>query len=181
MATRQTSDFPAGGVLTDVMLDNEFNEIFTNITDSNIAAGANIAISKTALGTFTDWTPYSPTWGNTGTANSIGNGVLLGQYTQLGKVVTAQIDLVWGSTTSSGSGLWNFSLPVTSASSAYFVVTWWGRDTGSSDHVGTGYGASTTTFNLVHEGNTLGSFNSSTPWTWANTDILRIQVTYKAA
>lgn len=88
MATRQTTDFPAGGILTDTMLDNEFNEIYTNITDANIAAGANIAISKTALGTYTTPTiTFSPTIYKADNSTSLTKTDVYSTYTQIGKLV----------------------------------------------------------------------------------------------
>jgi hypothetical protein len=56
---------------------------------------------------------YTPTWGNTGTANSLGNGTLLGEYWIRGKRVDFRIKLTWGSTTTAGSSVWTFTLPFT--------------------------------------------------------------------
>lgn len=104
MAVRQTTDFPAGGILTDTMLDNEFNEIFTNITDTNIAAGANIAISKTTLGTYTAPAAYSSSV--TGFSGTPTQSVKLMQIGKLG-IISAQI-----SGTSNNSSF-TFTIPYT--------------------------------------------------------------------
>lgn len=50
------------------------------------------------------WTSYTPTWTSTVTNPTIGNGTLTGAYRQLGKTVDVRIRLVWGSTTTAGSG-----------------------------------------------------------------------------
>src|SRR5262245_26789338 len=59
---------------------------------------------------------FTPTWGNTGTANSLGKGSISGSYITAGKLVIFRILLTWGSTTSSGSGNWTFTLPATAES-----------------------------------------------------------------
>ncbi len=82
-----------------------------SIVDSMVAAGAAIAASKLAL---PGATPWSPAWTTTGTAPAIGNGSIVGEYTEVGKLVTAFIVLTAGSTTTYGTGTWIFTLPVTS-------------------------------------------------------------------
>lgn len=119
MATRQTTDFPAGGVLTDTMLDNEFNEIYTNITDTNIAAGANIAISKTALGTYTTWTPWTPTLTSSGSWTS--TVVNFARYTQIGKTVTVAFHIT--GTTAGGTANLRFTLPIAPANTTTDYVS----------------------------------------------------------
>lgn len=58
------------------------------------------------------WTSYTPTWGNSGTANTLGNGTISGYYRVVGKTLDWYIIFTWGSTTASGSGQWYFSLPL---------------------------------------------------------------------
>ena len=58
------------------------------------------------------WTAYSPGWYGTGTNPTLGNGTLTGAYAQVGKVVTYQVHLTAGSTTTFGAGLYSLSLPV---------------------------------------------------------------------
>jgi len=58
------------------------------------------------------WTSYTPTWGATGTDPVLGNGTIIGRYAQVNKIVTYQIHLTAGSTTTFGSGLYSLSLPV---------------------------------------------------------------------
>ena len=57
------------------------------------------------------WTPYVPVWGSTGTPPALGNGTLVGSYHQVGKTVDIRVKLVPGSTSSYGTGNWNFTLP----------------------------------------------------------------------
>jgi hypothetical protein len=57
------------------------------------------------------WSSWTPTWTNV----TIGNAVVTGKYSQVGKTVIARLNVVWGNSTSA-SGNIVFSLPVTAAS-----------------------------------------------------------------
>lgn len=63
--------------------------------------------------------PYSNftsmAWTSSGTAPAIGNGVRTGRYVQVGKRVTFQWKILFGSTTTFGTGVYGFSLPVAAA------------------------------------------------------------------
>lgn len=61
------------------------------------------------------WSTYAVTWTATGGGNSVGNGSLVGRYRKLGKEVTLQIMLTFGSTSNPGSGQYSFSLPFQAA------------------------------------------------------------------
>jgi len=61
------------------------------------------------------WQTYSPVWGSSGTAPSLGNGTLQGRYHKLGRKVVAQINWVAGSTTAFGTGNYTWTLPFASA------------------------------------------------------------------
>lgn len=65
-----------------------------------------------ALPTSGTWQNYTPIWTTAGTAPSLGNGTLSGRYVQVGKLVVAQIEFVAGSTTTFGTSVYFFSLPV---------------------------------------------------------------------
>lgn len=55
---------------------------------------------------------YTPTWGSSGTAPAIGNGILEGQYLFIAaKLVWVTIHFKAGSTSTFGTGFYNFSLP----------------------------------------------------------------------
>jgi hypothetical protein len=95
----------------------------------------------------TTWTAYTPTFTASTTNPSIGNGTLLGSYWQFGKLLAFNIEVGWGSTTSIGSGVYSFGLPVACV----------GNQVGSAevvDHVSGGpapavaYMASTTTLSV---------------------------------
>jgi hypothetical protein len=71
---------------------------------------------------FGAWTAYTPSWTSSGTAPSLGNGTIIGRYMKFGRTVVCHINLVTGSTTTYGSGSYNFSLPFTSANAGASYV-----------------------------------------------------------
>ncbi|MFF3891402.1 hypothetical protein [Streptomyces sp. NPDC001914] len=71
---------------------------------------------------FAAWTAYVPTWTSSGTAPNIQNGTLSGRYIKYGRTVLCEINMVTGSTTTYGSGNYNWSLPFTAANAGISVV-----------------------------------------------------------
>lgn len=57
------------------------------------------------------WAQYTPAWTSSGSAPSIGNGVLLGRYRRSGTTLHLQQRLAIGSTTTVGSGYIRLGLP----------------------------------------------------------------------
>lgn len=76
---------------------------------------------------------YTPVWTATVTNPSIGNGTLSGRYSRSGGVVTVSGQIVIGSTTTTGSGIWRISLPITALS-----LTWDQPVAGIFEAVGAG-------------------------------------------
>jgi len=83
---------------------------YTLDVTGDINATGDLRIGGTAIG---EWSNFTPTWTSYGTAPSIGNGIIVGRYAVIGKVLIAEYALVFGSTTSGGSGAWFFSYPAT--------------------------------------------------------------------
>jgi len=103
----------------ETVLGGDFQGAIKNI---NIDAAAAIAISKTALGTFTDWTTYVPVVTGSTTAGAGTYIVQKGEYCQLGKIVyfTAEVNY----TAHTGTGALQVSIPVASGSydaNLYFI------------------------------------------------------------
>jgi hypothetical protein len=57
------------------------------------------------------WEPYTPVWDAGGAATTLGNGSLTGAYAKSGRTTHFRIALVWGSSTSSPAGAWQFTTP----------------------------------------------------------------------
>lgn len=141
------------------------------------------------------WTSYTPTWGSSGTAPAIGNGTLSGRYRrQAGSDrVEVEIKLVWGTTTTSGTGFYNWSLPVTAAAAAVTAV-----ETGSCQVTNAGDISqpgvavlATTTLVICTMGpwpntattinNRGGQIAATSPFTFANGDNITLRLAYQAA
>ena len=111
-----------------------------------------------------------------GTAPSIGNGSLSGNYTRVGRQVTATIKLQIGSTTVTGSaGFWRFSVPFTAA------VT--GTGSAAINDSGTGYFHAVLEFSDLN--NVIGLIPGTAevvsyikPMTWASPDTFVASFSY---
>lgn len=136
-----------------------------------------------ALGT---WTSYTPTWTAASVNPTIGNGTRVGRYISVGKTVIFEIQFTMGNTTSFGTGAYSIALPVAAARQD---LTFHGsiRDVGSSNSYpikGELTGSATTMILRqwsTTAGNQFASVGPSTPFTFANTDIISISGTYEAA
>lgn len=123
---------------------------------------------------------YSPTLTNL----SLGNGTLSYKYLQIGKLTAARVDLVWGSTTSSG-GAWAITLPVTAPAGVGSPILGVGECTDTS--VSQSYDlrvriASTTTFILMHSnGASSAQVSGTSPFTWATGDEAHALLIFEAA
>lgn len=60
------------------------------------------------------WTSYTPVWTSSGTAPAIGNGTITGRYRRAANsdLIIAEIKMVLGTTSTVGTGVYSWSLPV---------------------------------------------------------------------
>lgn len=176
----------------------------SGLVDADIAAAAAIVASKIAgypadatkmlLGNGTwgpgAYTAYVPTWTASGTAPAIGNATVIGQYVQVGKLVHAYGSIVFGSTSTFGTGVYSLALPVPASVNAIG---------GGNNSCGSGYGSHSVsgmfqpTYFIRGGGTTMGIFYATTylgaaaqagqlaPWTWANADLINWDILYEAA
>lgn len=173
------------------------NKIFNFITAGNTILATPTIINSTALYGYEtvgarwqllehaqgEWISFTPTWGNLGTANTLGNGTITGSYMVRGRVCTVRIKLIWGSTTAAGNNTWSFTLPLTndgvslagagqaqcfdSSSGGLF---WAGLIDIATTSVAVGSIASPS----------LG-FGTTVPFTWAVSDQVALNLTYGIA
>lgn len=129
------------------------------------------------------WTTYACAWTGT-TANPVlGNGSITARYTVIGKTVHYYIGLFIGSTTTLGSGRWDFSLPAPAIGYGDAITpigTAIARDIGSRNYLLT---AMYTAPDKVHVwrdwGTSEATATPTTPFTWASGDALLIMGTYE--
>ena len=88
-----------GGGTTGTIFNNAWKTELYNQID---AADATVGI----------WQAYTPLWTGSTTNPVIGNGTLAGRYALIGKTVHFIVFVLWGSTTTGGSGYWIWTLPL---------------------------------------------------------------------
>lgn len=129
------------------------------------------------------WTAYTPTWTATTTNPTLGNGTLLGFYSQTGKTVHFSIELTIGSTTKRGVGYYRFSPPVPAAANRRMVMPLRVYVVGVAEYAGqvtisNAFGLG----NLVIATSTAGSYvTHSTPASLPSGSVITISGTYEAA
>ena len=156
-------------------------------TFDNLTVGANYTVLSAQSGQTTglQWagatTSYTPTWTADGTAPSLGNGTLTGNYIRYGNLCQVRILLTIGSTTTTGTFGWNFSLPFTPVSSANSGVPGnvYLEDSGVAGYRAQTYIAS----NLLYMQTTAtnAKVGQLTPFAWATNDFLITQFIYEVA
>jgi hypothetical protein len=158
-------------VLTDV--SDNMDDIDTALKDiSDVANAVGV------------WAEYSPTWASVSNPQPVlGNGTLKARWAKAGKLVHVRLRLTIGATTTLGTGVWSFTLPLASISNSDLET--FGQCV--TLDAGTGYkhdvanvASGASTMRMI--GIAPGSFYSPTvPQAWASTDFLNISLTYEAA
>jgi hypothetical protein len=131
-----------------------------------------------------EWTAFTPVWTASGTTPSLGNGSIYGRYVQINKLVIAQIGIVFGSTTTQGSGAWRIDYPVTPNRNDLFVAGDLGSGrmydgAGNTDNMHVMSQATDSYFQLLTD--TAGVVGAGVPWTWNSGDECLFTMTYRAA
>lgn len=119
---------------------------------------------------------YTPVWTASVTNPTIGNGTINGYYTKIGNMVTVNIIISMGSTTTYGSGSYSISIPFTSARinqvGAGYIF-----DNGTGLQACSCYTSTGTT--IVGVPNTgVGTFSPTVPITWATGDRMQFTISY---
>lgn len=129
-------------------------------------------------------TIYTPTWSNL----TVGNGTQSWKYIRINDTIQIVGSLIFGSTTSV-TGLITHNFPVLADTTTNTAVIGWAslQDTGTGTLPAVVYQLSTNSFGIYPpqaNGTYLGPLAASSatvPFTWANTDEIRINLVYKAA
>lgn len=138
---------------------------------------ADLKTMVDALAALTDaWTSFTPTWTSTGTQPALGNGVISGQYLRAGKLVIYRGRLDMGSTTTFGTGIYNFSLPVAFNTSGSNVgVAFVSDATGNPGPAAAGLFGS-----ILFLMSSSGNVTATSPFTWAVNDNLGWTLLYES-
>ena len=128
------------------------------------------------------WTSYTPSWTSEGSPQPVlGNGTITGRYKQIGKTVFVSIRLDLGTTSTTGTSNWRFSLPVNAVNANAALLNTVLLDNGISWYQGTAF--------TTYSGNTgyvvcmVGSatVTPTSPFTWGSTDSVIIAGSYESA
>ena len=151
----------------------------TTVTGSLVVNGSDIT---------TAWTSYTPTWTSDSTPPSLGNGTLTGAYKVIGKTCFVRVRLVWGTTTTNGTGVFYFDLPVSASTSWGIQMPASILDNGNAWYQATAngeYGGFTNKVALI--GQSAGGANSSQgvafnfPIGFSNLDSIQFAGSYEIA
>ena len=138
------------------------------LTGSNVLEVYDGSAWKTVARS-TAWTTFTPTLITTGGA--LGNATIGGRWRRLGNTVDLNIQFIFGSTTSFGSGTIGFgSLPVAMFQTDFQVFPMWLYDTSVNNAFpGQGLSLSTTSIRPL---STAGNVTATVPFTWATGDFI---------
>lgn len=122
---------------------------------------------------------FTPAWTSSGAQPSIGNGTLTGWYVQMGKLIKQVISLTWGSTTSSGTGIWFFGLALNAKSAQDLAgnTTAYGNDAGVNTYTAIGTMQDSARIVIVNSGGG-NQWNPTVPFTWGTGDFLRLDTLF---
>lgn len=123
-----------------------------------------------------EWNTWTPTWSNSGTANSLGNGTIAGLYYQRGHELWFQITMTFGSTTTSGNGNWQFNFPGTVNTTMVQVGQVHCLDAGTARYLGFNLLLSATLFgpyaDVSAAGGAMTPVTAIAPFVWATADVI---------
>jgi hypothetical protein len=125
---------------------------------------------------------YTPSWTGASSNPTIGNGTIVGAYTQIGKMVYFRIAITAGSTTTFGTGQYSLTLPVAPVAAAGRVVFTGWLAAGSAYPI-YGIANSSTTLNLYYMATlpSLANFTGAAPVSLASGHAITIHGMYEAA
>jgi hypothetical protein len=114
----------SGALARDVVLYRSAADVLK--TDDSFIVGTDLTVTGAFNGASNvntgAWTSYTPTWTASGTAVALGNGVLVGRYQRIGRTIIYHINFIPGSTSTYGSGVYSFALPVAAANQGQSFV-----------------------------------------------------------
>ncbi|GHA95608.1 hypothetical protein GCM10010330_57230 [Streptomyces tendae] len=148
------------------------------------------------------WQDWTPVWTTSGASTpSFGNAAITARWAQSALTIHYQVDIVFGSTTTFGSGTdnWRLSTPVPAAATSNGCGSGEISRSGAPSGYGSGAGTrqpirirltTTQTFEFEMSGGNInaistvsgaGLIDASTPWSWDNGSSLRFWGSYEAA
>ena len=184
------SDHNTLGSLLTAVLNGNIDA--TNLADSAVttakivdASVTNAKLATTAGELGGAYTTWAPTWTNI----TVGNGTVVARYTKVGKTITAEVTLVFGTTTSITGIFPTVTLPVTAGTTVQYagISIHSYLDAGTTLYYGQypiTSGATTAALTVTNTGATYASesgLNTTVPFTWTTGDKITSFFSYEAA
>jgi hypothetical protein len=164
-------------VLTTPTLTSGGDVVGTTATQTLTNKTISLSSNTITGGAWTTWTP-------TFTSLTIGNGTVTARYSQIGKNVSFQLRVLFGTTTTLTTSALSFTLPITHITNRDIFyghsLTSGGTITNGSVLIGDNGSASTVTVYIKNAPTTNVALSSST-FTGANGDSVLFSGTYEAA
>jgi len=132
------------------------------------------------------WQEYVPVWtSQTNPQPVVGNGAIGGQYTRIGDLVVANVQLVMGSTTTYGTNSYYFTLPVEATGIVRSLGGAVYDDTSATQFFG-GMAASFAQANITQfvgwtSIQPVQAISPTIPFTWATADVMTFSLVYRSA
>jgi hypothetical protein len=124
---------------------------------------------------------FTPTWSSSGTQPVLSNGTLTGKYVRIGPAIWFVMSLTAGSSTTFGTGRWEFLLPFTAGFTLGAFTAIMQDISVPTVVVGAGFMISTTEFSVTYTGDPAPGITVTTPFTWAVNDTLQVAGFYLAS
>ncbi len=162
-------------VMNDPWVETEW---FSGVASPYLAGTGKVLTDNLA----DEYAIYTPVWTGSITNPVLGDGSIYGWYTKRGHTVTASITLVAGSTTTFGSGSFQFSLPFDVHNDGTMVYL--GAARIGDSNTGKSYLAVVRAYqNLgivtLQTNGEVSAITATSPITWASGDVLEMTVTYQ--
>jgi len=149
-----------------------------NVSAANVTTSTALNVGSTNIAPMAGaWTTWVPSWTGATTNPTIGNGTITGQYLQVGKTVFFTIVVVCGTTSTFGSGEWQFSLPIEARFGFSASVSLRGGSPISQVSAVADCRSGNPATAILHIGSPSGPVTSTVPWTWVANQNQAIKVT----
>lgn len=150
------------------------------VMNNLFAAGAVTTNSGNIADAILDQTnvSYTPVWSSSGTQPVLGNGSISGSYDRNGADIHAYGQLIIGSTTTFGTGVYQFGLPFTNVGGTH-IGTALILDSGTLYYTGVALTDSGQNYVEITINATNAQVQQGVPITFAAGDVIRWDVTYK--
>jgi hypothetical protein len=156
------------------------NPVLVFRTDSLTYEASTDGTNWTTLARRTDST-YVPVWGSSGTQPTLGNGTIVGTYSQDDKFIDFEVALTLGTTSTVGTGSYTLTLPVAPVGSRLFLPGVFFDSSLGKVYLIAGQWVSGTTLGLVDPQQPAVSLGATAPVIPANLDSYTIRGRYRWA